>query len=264
MIRVLVVDDDFMVARLHSTLVEREPGFAVAGVAHSGAEALTAVRELAPDLVLLDIYLPDIPGLEVLRELRGGGAPEGGPDVLVVTAARDAGTVRGAQRGGAVQYIIKPFEGQLLQERLRQYAERRKELAALAAPGQDDVDRLFGGAGGAGGALGAGATQGHGGGRTPASLPKGLTEQTAALVRDALDAGVEGEGVSASECAERSGLSRVSARRYLEHFVATGSARVTLRYGTTGRPERRYHREGRPPAPAHGPGAPGTERHGSA
>lgn len=110
MIRVLVVDDDFMVAKLHSTLVSRVPGFEVAGVAHSGSEALSLVRELAPDLVLLDLYLPDVSGLEVLRQLRGDGAPGGGPDVLVITAARDAASVRAARHGGAVQYVVKPFE----------------------------------------------------------------------------------------------------------------------------------------------------------
>ncbi|OEV07837.1 chemotaxis protein CheY, partial [Streptomyces nanshensis] len=77
---------------------------------------------------------------------------------------------------------------------------------------------------------------------TPARLPKGLTEQTAGLVRATLEAESGPAGLSASECAEHSGLSRVSARRYLEHFVSLGTARVTLRYGTTGRPERRYHR----------------------
>jgi response regulator of citrate/malate metabolism len=287
-IRVLVVDDDFMVARLHSTLVEQVPGFTVVRAVHSGGDALAAVRELRPDLVLLDMYLPDVPGLEVLRELRGTAAPDESPDVLVVTAARDAATVRGAQRGGAVQYIIKPFEGQLLRERLSRYAERRAELAALHAPEQGDVDRLFGGGPGEAATEaadrtdgpGAGATDTTGGARTatgahstsagtphtpgaagpaatgtpprptapapavPARLPKGLTEQTAELVRATLDAASGTSGLSASECAERSGLSRVSARRYLEHFVSLGTARVTLRYGTTGRPERRYHRVG--------------------
>lgn len=285
MIRVLVVDDDFMVARLHGTLTERVPGFTVAGVAHNGTDACRLVRELQPDLVLLDIYLPDVPGLEVLRELRGGAAPEEGPDVLVVTAARDAETVRGAQRGGAVQYIIKPFEGRLLQERLRRYADRRAELAALNAPEQGDVDRLFGGAdrtdetaptyppahasmttrrgetdttvkrqGMPASSAGHPLRAAPGAGRGPAALPKGLTVQTAALIRETLDAAPQEAGLSASECAARSGLSRVSSRRYLEHFVATGTAHVTLRYGTTGRPERRYHRTdaptGRPSGPA--------------
>lgn len=234
-VRVLVVDDDFMVARLHRTLVERTPGFTVAGEARSGSEALAAVSELRPDLVLLDIYLPDIPGLEVLRELRSppySGAPGTGLDVLVVTAARDAGTVRAALRGGAVHYIVKPFEGRVLRERLQLYARRRRELASLTSPDQEGMDRVFGTPAGV-------PARDRPAGRAQGGLPKGLTSQTAALVRHTLDGCPQ--GLSASECAGLSGLSRASARRYLEHFVATGRAEVTLRYGTTGRPERRYH-----------------------
>lgn len=227
-----------MVARLHSTLVARIPGFEVAGVAHTGAEALSLVRELAPDLVLLDLYLPDVSGLEVLRRLRGDTvtpAPGGGPDVLVITAARDAASVRAARHGGAAQYVVKPFEGRLLAERLERYAYESREFERLASPGQDELDRVFG----AGGTVEEVAVAPHP--VAPVVLPKGLTEQTSNLVRGTLAACPESEGLSASECAGRSGLSRVSARRYLEHFVATGEARVTLRYGTTGRPERRYH-----------------------
>ncbi|MCC9742894.1 response regulator [Streptomyces sp. MNU89] len=248
MIRVLVVDDDFMVARLHGRQVEQLSGFTVVGEARSGAEALAAVRELRPDLVLLDIYLPDMGGLDVLRALRQGGSPGSETDVLVVTAARDAETVRGALRGGAVHYIIKPFDAGVLHERLLHYARRNRELRTFTAPGQDDVDRVFA-VGPAAPATGpappgaapaavpaAGTTRPVAG---AARLPKGVTEQTAALVREAVtDAG---DGLSASECAALTGLSRVSARRYLEYFVTAGHAEVRLRYGTAGRPERRYH-----------------------
>ncbi|MBB0227950.1 response regulator [Streptomyces calidiresistens] len=219
--RVLVVDDDFMVARLHSKLVARTPGFTVVGEARTGAEALTAIRELCPDLVLLDIYLPDISGLEVLRSLRGADSRAASEtDVLVITAARDAETVRGVLRGGAVHYIIKPFDVPVLQEHLRRYAERHRELASIAVPGQGDVDRVFGTA------------------PLPARLPKGVAEQTVELVRGILAAAPA--GLSATECAARTGLSRVSARRYLEYFTTTGRAAVSLRYGATGRPERLY------------------------
>jgi response regulator of citrate/malate metabolism len=234
-IRVLVVDDDFMVARLHSTVVERTPGFRVVGQAHTGAEALSAVRELRPDLMLLDIYLPDVSGLEVLRELRGGAAPGGAEvDVLVITAAREMTTVRGALRGGAVHYIVKPFEMPVLAERLRDFAQRHEELAAIRAAGQDDVDRVFGAA-------------------PPARLPKGLSDQTADLVRRVLTSAAatgvaaEAEGLSAADCAARAGLSRVTARRYLEHFVAAGQVTVSLRYGGAGRPERRFRWAGGDP-----------------
>ncbi|MFI1469852.1 response regulator [Streptomyces wuyuanensis] len=225
---VLVVDDDFMVAKLHTRYVSATPGFTVAGVAHSGAEALRAVERLRPDLVLLDIYLPDMDGIGVLRELRAAeelDAERQPVDVLFITAARDAGTVRTALRAGALHYLIKPFSPAALQEQLRHVASLRSRLESLDEARQEDVDQLFGT-------------------RPPGSreLPKGLAAHTADLVDRILRE--HPEGMSASECAEAGSLSRVSARRYLEYFAETGRAEVTLRYGGTGRPERRYRRLG--------------------
>ena len=218
MIRVLVVDDDFMVAKVHCGFVERVPGFVVAGTAHTGEEALLAVERLRPDLVLLDIYLPDMTGLEVLQRLREGGAAV---DVLVITAARDVASIRSALRGGVVHYLIKPFTVDVLRERLERYATAHSRLAGSGAVVQDDLDRLFG-------ALRP----------TSARMPKGLTRPTADLVAKALrDAEAD---LSAAECADLAGLSRVSTRRYLEYFVALGKADVRLRYGVAGRPERRF------------------------
>ncbi|MEV4565816.1 response regulator [Nonomuraea sp. NPDC049419] len=213
-IRVLVVDDDFMVARIHSGYVRRVPGFEVVSVAHSGADALAAARELRPDLVLLDIYLPDMSGLEVLKALHD-------VDVLMISAARDVPTVREAMRGGAVNYLIKPFTAAALTERLRQYAATRERLTAIGPEArQDDVDRLFG-------VL-----------PSAAPMPKGLSPATCALVADTLREA--GGDLSAAEAAELTGLSRVSARRYLEHLCAVGQAELRPRYGTAGRPEHRY------------------------
>jgi response regulator of citrate/malate metabolism len=223
MIRVLVVDDDFMVARIHAAFVERVPGFTVSGVAHSGTEALRLAGELRPDLVLLDIHLPDLSGIEVLGRLR-----ESRPDVdvLVISAAKEVDTVRRALRGGVVNYLLKPFDQEALRDRLQQYARAHLSLAAAPTIAQSDLDRIFGGDGRVEPAEAAGR------------LPKGLSAESAELVRRVLR-DCDGE-LSASECAERTGLSRVSARRYLEHFVETGRAEVRLRYGVAGRPQRRY------------------------
>ncbi|MEO3870486.1 response regulator [Nonomuraea sp. B12E4] len=211
--RVLVVDDDFMVARIHSGYVARVPGFHVVSVAHNGADALAAVAESRPDLVLLDIYLPDMSGLEVLKALTD-------VDVLMISAARDVPTVREAMRGGAVNYLIKPFTAAALTERLRQYADTRRRLTAIGPEArQDDVDRLFGT-------------------KTAASMPKGLSAATCALVADTLREA--GGDLSAAEAAQLTGLSRVSARRYLEYLCAAGQAELRPRYGTAGRPEHRY------------------------
>jgi two-component system CitB family response regulator len=220
-IRVLVVDDDFMVARIHGGYVARVPGFEVAATVHTGRAALAAVAEHVPDLVLLDIYLPDVSGLEVLRTLRAAGHPV---DVLMITAARDAVTVKAALRGGAVNYLIKPFTAASLTERLEQFADTSRHLDMIGARArQDDVDRLFSSAARSSG--------------TPV-LPKGLSVATCSLVADALRD--RGSDLSAAEAAELTGLSRVSARRYLEYLCLSGRAELRPRYGTAGRPEHRY------------------------
>ena len=216
MIEVLVVDDDFMVARIHTGFVERTPGFTVTGVAHTGAEALAAAERLQPDLVLLDVYLPDVSGLDLLGALREA-APE--VDVLVISAAREADTVRRALRGGIVHYLMKPFSYDDLRVRLEHY---QQAYAAMAGEQTDqaDVDRVFS------------VT------RTDRRLPKGFSAETLRLVEDTLRQ--ESADVSAAEAASLLGISRVSARRYLEHLAETGKVEVSLRYGEVGRPERRY------------------------
>ncbi|MEU5975284.1 response regulator [Streptomyces sp. NPDC047315] len=226
--KVLVVDDDFMVAKLHSRYVSVTAGFQVVAVAHSGAEALRAAERLRPDVVLLDVYLPDMDGLTVLRELRAAEERDPGRatvDALFITAARDAEVVRAALRAGALHYLIKPFNQTALQEQLRHVASLRSRFDRLGEARQEDVDQIFGT-------------------RPPGArgMPKGLAPHTAELVERILRE--RGGDLSASECAEAGSLSRVSARRYLEYFVETGRVEVTLRYGGTGRPERRYRLAG--------------------
>jgi response regulator of citrate/malate metabolism len=213
---VLVVDDDFMVAEIHRRFVERVDGFRTVGVARTGTAALSAVKDLSPDLVLLDVYLPDMTGLDVLHRLRSEGNRVG---VIMITAARELDTVRGALDGGAADYLIKPFEFDQLRAKLLAYAARADALAAEGGADQSTIDALFGGAA-----------------ATKTTLPKGLGAETGRLVLDA--ARTAGE-VSAAECAELVGISRVSARRYLEHYLSTGALELRLQYGT-GRPERRY------------------------
>ncbi|KJK39393.1 chemotaxis protein CheY [Streptomyces variegatus] len=219
-IDVLVVDDDFMVARVHRAFVGRVEPFRVVGTAHTGGQAIEAVDELRPDLVLLDLYLPDLFGLDVISRLRTAGHD---CDVMVISAATEADTVRGAVRRGVVDYLLKPFEFDDLRLRLERYAAQRGRLLTTVVRGQADVDRVLAGAFAP----------------APAStLPKGMSVETAVLVERALR---EADGtLSATECAAATGVSRVSARRYLEYFHGTGSAEVSLRYGAAGRPERRY------------------------
>ncbi len=217
MIEVLVVDDDFMVARIHTGFVQRTPGFTVAGVAHTGAQALVEAERLQPDLVLLDVYLPDVSGLDLLGALREA-APE--VDVLVISAAREADTVRRALRGGIVHYLMKPFSYDDLRVRLEHYQQAYAGMAG---------------------------ERGRPGRRRPGVRGRGRGQAAAEGVQRGDPAA--GRGRAAAGDARTSprprrpacsGISRVSARRYLEHLAETGKVEVSLRYGEVGRPERRY------------------------
>lgn len=209
MIRTLVVDDDFMTASIHRSYVERMHGFVAVGEAHSGTEALALAARLRPELVLLDMYLPDIGGLEVLQRLRDG--PEPSADVIAVTAAKDVDTLRSAMRGGVVHYIVKPFLFETFRERLERYLALSQRLERLEEASQSDADQLF--------ALRVG---GRGG------LPKGIAAPTLSLVaRTTRDAGE----LSAIDAASLAGVSRGTARRYLEYLVSVGTVERALRSG---------------------------------
>jgi response regulator of citrate/malate metabolism len=226
-VRVLVVEDEEVAADAHAMYVGRVAGFELAGVARSAGEAVRLLdRDDSVDLILLDMHLPDGHGLGLLQRLRAEGRQV---DVIAVTSARDTEVVRRAVSQGVVLYLLKPFTFATFRGKLEQYAEFRTRLES--SPGgvvQDDVDQLFG-------ALRARPT-----GDT---LPKGMGLDSLRAVVEALRQ--HPEGLSAAEAGAAVGVSRVTARRYLEHFVDTGAAEVRLQYGGTGRPERRYRVGGR-------------------
>ncbi len=219
MISVLVADDDFRVARIHSAFVDRVEGFRTIGVATTGQEAIRLAVALVPDLILLDLYLPDIFGLDVLNRMRVAGV-EG--DAIVISAANESETVERAVKLGVVNYLLKPFTADDLLQRLTQYKAARAARRPKTLSDQAAIDQVLG--------------RGEGGRNEP--LPKGLSAETAELILTALTAA--SSEVSAQECADAVGIARVSARRYLEYFVQQGKVAVSLKYGTVGRPERRY------------------------
>jgi two-component system CitB family response regulator len=220
MIRTLVVDDDFRVADLHCSYVERVPGFTVVGQAQTGAAALEAVDRLRPDLVLLDFYLPDMSGLEVLRQLRDDDHPP--IDVIAITASRDVESLKAAMRGGVLHYLVKPFRLAAFDEKLQSYAAARARIGRMLQAEQREVDRIFG-------VLRSGRSE---------PIVKGLSDTTLDVILRALSRAQS--GLSAAKVAEMVGVSRVTARRYLEHLCRVGKAELTMRYGAPGRPEHRY------------------------
>jgi response regulator of citrate/malate metabolism len=219
---VLVVEDELTAGQALVQYVERVPGFAVVGHVRTGAEALQRLSSDRVDLVLMDIYLPDMSGIEVLRRMRWAGNMA---DVVAVTRARDLSVVRASVSLGAVHYLLKPFTFSTIRQRLERYQAYRSWLAEdehLLA--QHEIDHLLRGPRGTG----------------MDDLPKGISPESLRAVVSALEQAGTDTGASAVEVADSSGTSRVTARRYLEYLHACGIVERGARYGGAGRPEVEY------------------------
>ncbi|MGI6879533.1 response regulator transcription factor [Microbacterium sp. gxy059] len=236
-IRVLVVDDDRTARALHGRFVAETPGFALTGAVGTGLGAVERSIHGDVDLILLDMRLPDISGVEVLHRLRTLGTTS--PDVMVISSSRDQVTVRQALAAQIAGYLVKPLTQGALQQRLAAYrAERRERERERPQPlGQVEIDRLL-----STGRIAIPGASARSGDPAP-GLPKGLAAVTLERILGELDPVVPR---SAGEVAQRSEVSRATARRYLDHLVAEGAITIAHRYGRRGRPEVLYRLSPRP------------------
>jgi len=224
MIRALVVEDELVAAEALVEYIERLSGFENAGHVHTGGEALQRLATEQVDLVLLDIYLPDISGLDLLRRLRGAGNTV---DVIAMTRARDLTVVQAAVSFGVIQYLVKPFTFSTVKQRLehyRDYAARPADDRMIFV--QQDVDSL----------LKRLRWSDYG---DTLDLPKGISRESLRAVIAALQQCGTG-GMSADELANVLNTSRVTARRYLEYLVESGLVVRHPRYKHAGRPQLEY------------------------
>lgn len=223
LIAVLIVDDDPMILQINRAYVESLSGFRVVGTARSGREALEQAKRLRPDLILLDVFMPDTDGLATLRELRSNAVPV---DVIMISAAQEATTIQEVLRSGAFGYIIKPFRFERLRATLQSYQTAKQQLGSAGTLSQEQLDRVFRSAGQR---------------SIPEEPPKGLNELTLKQVLACM--ALQPEPRTATEIAELMGIARVTARRYLEYLEQLGKVRVELQYGGVGRPLNRYSLE---------------------
>lgn len=221
-ITVLIAEDDRRIAEIQRQFLDRVDGFEVVGMAHTLESTRETAELLRPDLMLLDIHFPDGNGLDFVNQIREGRQQT---DVILITAARDVNMLKTAIYGGVFDYIVKPLVFDRIRESLERYREQRSRLNDLKTIEQSDIDAILPR------------------GRTPLdddepALPKGVDRLTLNKVREFLDS--TQQSIAASDVGERVGVSRTTARRYLEYLVSTRELKVDLSYGGVGRPERHY------------------------
>nr|VVV04699.1 Transcriptional regulatory protein CitT [Aliivibrio wodanis] len=217
-IKTVIVEDDIGIAEIHRRNLDKIDYVEVIGIAASKEEATTLFDVLNPDLVLLDIYLPDGNGLDILRELR---QKESSPDVILITADRDVNTLQEAMRGGVVDYLLKPVIFSRLEESINKYLSQKEQFINRVDIDQTMVDAML-----------------HSTTTTPvARLPKGIDGVTLEKVRQLF---VNEKQLTADQAGELIGASRTTARRYLEYLISSGELSADLSYGSVGRPERTY------------------------
>ncbi|HBW33857.1 response regulator [Desulfosporosinus sp. BICA1-9] len=225
LIDLVLVEDDPMVMEVHEGFIKRIGGFRICGKAKTGKMALEIIQDLRPRLVILDIYLPDLNGIQVLREIRRLGLPT---DIILITAAQDVATVQAGLRFGVVDYIIKPFKYDRIHTALNNYYSYSEQFRNRWEMNQEDLDRLIK------------IHPPHEStlNRSREDLPKGLREITLQQVYNFLKESQV--GLSSEEVAEGAGLARVTARRYLEYLEKNNRVLLETQYGTVGRPINKY------------------------
>ncbi|MFC4766542.1 response regulator [Effusibacillus consociatus] len=219
-IRVLIVEDDFRVAGLHKEFVESVSPFSIVAIAGTGQEALEKISQMPIDLVLLDIYLPDMSGMELLRQIRKERIPV---DAIVISASKEAEMVQEAVRNGVLDIIIKPANLDRFRQALETYKEFSRKIPMSTEVTQEQVDQLY-------------RTVGNRIGTQHTDLPKGIDRKTLLRIESFLKS--SGKSVTAEEVGKELGVSRTTARRYLEFMVETNQIECDLIYGTVGRPEK--------------------------
>lgn len=218
-IKVLIVDDDPMVADINKKFTEAVDGFTVVGIAENGSKALEMLNRLHPDLVILDIYMPETDGMEVLSFLR---KQEVAVDIILITAANDSEIISRVMRCGVIDYIIKPFKFDRYRNTLEAYRDFNSKIMQRNSFSQVEIDRFFS------------AKMA----KTSTHLPKNMHGQTLDSIIDLLSSKVE--TLSADEVAGEVGISRVTARRYLDYLVVEGKLQMILEYMPIGRPIHRF------------------------
>ncbi len=223
MYRIVIVEDDPMVSFVNRTYAEKDPRFQVVKTFQNGRSAFQWLVQNPVDLLILDVYMPVLTGLDLLLSLRKAGVLL---DAIMVTAANDAKTIDTLLKLGVVDYLVKPFTYQRFQQALNTFC-RYRETVTGEAVSQDALDQLL-----------------RPGSTSPDATPKGLQPDTLDRIRTCLRS-APGQAMTSEALAHSTGLSAVTVRRYASYLVQMGEWISTMNYDTGGRPCHLYRYPGK-------------------
>lgn len=222
MIKVLIAEDDPRIALLHQSMVEKVNGFEVIAIANTITQLEEYIILMSPDLLLLDVYFPDGNGIDFLEWMRNHGIAT---KVILITAAKEMASLEKSLRYGVFDYLIKPIMFYRFAASLEKFQAYREKVLTQEELCQSKVDEFFN-------------KTTHTEKPLHVGLPKGVDGITLEKILSVLHH--HENYFSASEIADRLGINRTTARRYLEYLVSTSKVEVDSLYGSVGRPERKY------------------------
>lgn len=224
-IRAVIAEDDFRVADIHEKFLKNFDEIEVVGKAVNAKKTLRILEQKSPDLLLLDVYMPDQLGTDLLPDIRKKFP---NVDIIMITAATDKEQLEKALHYGVENYLIKPVEMKRFNQVIEEYLKKVHLMKSKQEIDQDFVDLIL--------KKGSSVLESNDG----QDLPKGVDEITLAKVIEVLEA--NDIGLSAEQVSGQIGASRTTARRYLEYLISVKKCKAEVVYGVVGRPERRYYK----------------------
>lgn len=220
MYKILIVEDDPMVAMINEQYIKKNKNFELVGKCSNGAAALEFLENNEVDLLVLDVYMPQMDGFETLRRVRNKQITV---DAIMVTAANDRSSLEEALHLGVVDYLVKPFTFDRFQMALEKYISQNSALKDVETLNQKNIDHIIDNARK----------------KTEDLHPKGIQEKTTELILEYLKEN-SGESFTGDEIAEQVGLTGVTVRRYMNYLAESGRVIGEMNYETGGRPCMKY------------------------
>ena len=223
MYKVLIVEDDPMVAMINEQYIKKNKNFEIVGKCNDGLTALDFLENNTVDLMILDVFMPKMDGFEMLRQIRN---KQIAVDAIMVTAANERESLEEALHLGIVDYLVKPFSFDRFQMALEKYIAQNNALKDIDTLSQKSIDHIID----------------NSRKKSDDLFPKGIQGKTLEFIMEYLKAN-KNTWFTGDEIAKNVNLTGVTVRRYMNYLAESGRVVGEINYETGGRPCMRYKME---------------------